>query len=160
MVNNIVLDTNCLIASLSKKGNYFKVWTDLHAGKYILCVSNEILTEYEEIIALKTNPIIAANVVQTLLNSPFVRLIDPYFQFNLIEKDKDDNKFVDCAIAANASFIVSEDSHFKILKNIPFPDVRVIRLAQFVHILERHKPYEIQDSSIHMVNEEPEIYNE
>ena len=41
MVNNIVLDTNCLIASLSKKGNYFKVWTDLHAGKYILCVSNE-----------------------------------------------------------------------------------------------------------------------
>lgn len=106
MVNNIVLDTNCLIASLSKKGNYFKVWTDLHKGKYILCVSNEILTEYEEIISLKTNPIIAANVVQTLLNSPFVRLINPYFQFNLIEKDKDDNKFVDCAIAANASFIV------------------------------------------------------
>ena len=69
-------------------------------------------------------------------------------------------KFVDCAIAANASFIVSEDTHFKILKNIPFPDVRVIRLAQFVHILEGHKPYEIQDSSINMVNEESENYNE
>lgn len=56
MVNNVVLDTNCLIASLSKRGNYFKVWNDLHAGKYILCVSNEILEEYEEIIAQKANP--------------------------------------------------------------------------------------------------------
>ena len=160
MVNNIVLDTNCLIASLSKKGNYFKVWTDLHAGKYILCVSNEILTEYEEIIAKKTNPIIAANVVQTLLNSPFVRFIDPYFHFNLIEKDKDDNKFVDCAIAANASFIVSEDSHFKMLKNIPFPNVRVIRLVHFMHILEGHKLYDIEDSSIYMVNEGFEEYKQ
>ena len=46
MTNRIVLDTNCLIASLSKKGNYFPVWQGLHQGKYTLCVSNEILEEY------------------------------------------------------------------------------------------------------------------
>lgn len=39
--------------------------------------------------------------------------------------------FVDCAIASNADFIVSEDSHFNILKTIPFPHIVVKRLEEF-----------------------------
>ena len=135
MTNRIVLDTNCLIASLSRKGNYFPVWQGLHKGKYTLCVSNDILEEYEEILALKTNATIASNVIQVIINSPFVEFINTYYHFHLIEKDKDDNKFVDCAIAANAQYIVSEDAHFKQLKNIPFPTVNVIRLKEFMKLL-------------------------
>ena len=135
-VNRIVLDTNCLLAILSRRGNYFPVWQGLHEGKYTLCVSNEILEEYEEIICSKTNPIIASNVIQMLINSPYVQSVDAYFHFHLIEQDKDDNKFVDCAIAANASFIVSEDAHFKHLKDIPFPYVEVIRLREFMNLLQ------------------------
>ena len=41
----IVLDTNCLLASLSKRGAYFNVWRGLQEGKYTLCVSNEILDD-------------------------------------------------------------------------------------------------------------------
>ena len=135
-VNRIVLDTNCLLAILSRRGNYFPVWQGLHEGKYTLCVSNEILEEYEEIICSKTNPIIASNVIQMLINSPYVQFVDPYFHFHLIEQDKDDNKFVDCAIAANARFIVSEDAHFKHLKDIPFPYVEVLRLKEFMNLLQ------------------------
>jgi len=135
MENRIVLDTNCLIAILSRKGNYFPVWQGLHQGKYILCVSNDIIEEYEEILSIKTNATIASNVIQAIINSPFVEFIDTYFHFHLIEQDKDDNKFVDCAIAANAQYIVSEDSHFKHLKNIPFPFVNVIRLGEFMNLL-------------------------
>ena len=133
--NRIVLDTNCLIAISSRRGNYYPVWQGLHQGKYILCVSNEILEEYEEILSQKTNAVIASNVIQVLINSPFVEFINTYFHFHLIEKDKDDNKFVDCAIAANAHYIVSEDAHFKQLKNIPFPTVNVIRLGEFMRLL-------------------------
>ena len=135
-VNRIVLDTNCLLAILSRRGNYFSVWQGLHEGKYTLCVSNEILEEYEEIICSKTNPIIASNVIQMLINSPYVKFVDTYFHFHLIEQDKDDNKFVDCAIAANARFIVSEDAHFKHLKDIPFPYVEVLRLREFMDLLQ------------------------
>ncbi len=134
-MNDVVLDTNCLIASFSKKGNYFEVWKGLQEGRYTLCVSNEILEEYEEIISRKANGVIAANVIQMLLSSPFVRLVVPYYHFQLIDADVDDNKFVDCAIAANASCIVSEDSHFNVLKNISFPKVEVIHLEQFVRLL-------------------------
>ena len=133
--NRIVLDTNCLIAILSRRGNYYPVWQGLQQGKYILCVSNDILEEYEEILSQKTNAVIASNVIQVLINSPFVEFINTYFHFHLIEKDKDDNKFVDCAIAANAHYIVSEDAHFKQLKNIPFPTVNVIRLGEFMRLL-------------------------
>ncbi len=134
-INRIVLDTNCLIAILSRKGNYFPVWQGLHQGKYILCVSNDILKEYEEILSLKTNSIIASNVIQTLINSPFVEFVEAYYHFHLISQDEDDNKFVDCAIAANAKYIVSEDAHFNILKEIPFPSVEVMRLRSFMQLL-------------------------
>ena len=132
----IVLDTNCLLASLSRKGAYFNVWRGLQEGKYTLCVSNEILEEYEEIIAQKTNPVIASNVIQTLLNAPSVELIDAFFRFELIQKDPDDNKFVDCAIAGNATYVVSNDAHFDILKEIDFPKLILKSLQEFSVMLQ------------------------
>ncbi len=132
----IVLDTNCLLASLSRRGAYFNVWKSLQQGKYTLCVSNEILEEYEEILTQSTNSVIASNVVQTLLNAPTVELIEPFYRFNLIKNDPDDNKFVDCAIAGNATYIVSNDSHFDVLKQIDFPKLVVKRIQEFSTILE------------------------
>jgi len=129
--NKIVLDTNCLISSLSRKSPTYNVWKGLLRGDYVLCVSIEIIKEYEEIIALKTNNDVARNVIETLINCRFVEVHEPYYRFNLIESDRDDNKFVDCAIASNACFIVSEDSHFKILSSIPFPHIEVIDLLSF-----------------------------
>jgi len=54
--------------------------------------------------------------------------------FRLIEKDADDNKFVDCAIAAGAEFIVSNDSHFSVLKKIKWPKVSVVKIDDFYSI--------------------------
>jgi len=42
---------------------------------------------------------------------------------------------VDCAIAGIADFIVTDDRHFKVLKKIPFPKVKVISADDFVEIL-------------------------
>ena len=128
----IVLDTNCLLASLSRRSPYFNVWGTLQKGEYTLCVSNEILDEYEEIISMKTNSLIASNVIQTIINCPNVELIDPHFQFYLVMEDVDDNKFVDCAIVSGAECIVTNDSHFNVLASIPFPSVHVKCLDKFL----------------------------
>lgn len=45
--------------------------------------------------------------------------------------DPDDNKFVDCAIAENATFIVSNDSHFSVLREIDFPKLILKSLQEF-----------------------------
>ena len=41
--------------------------------------------------------------------------ISPSFFFRTISADRDDDKFADCAITANADFIVTSDSHFRVL---------------------------------------------
>ena len=136
MQTRVVLDTNCLLASLSSKSENFRVWKDFQGGKYILCVSNEILEEYQEIIAKKTTPSIAQNVIRAIVESDYVEFIDPHFHVYAIFADPDDNKFVDCAFAANAAFIVSEDNHFDALKTLAFPKVLVIKLKTFLKYLE------------------------
>ena len=130
--NKIVLDTNCLLACISSKSENFRVWKDFQAGRFTLCVSNEILEEYQEIIARKASPVVAVNVINAIVESEFVEFIDPQFHLGLIAADHDDDKFVDCAFAANAAYIVSDDSHFDVLKEIPFPQLLVLKLKDFL----------------------------
>ena len=92
--------------------------------------------EYQEMIGRKTTPDIAENVIQYLTNSDYVELITPYYHFGLIKTDIDDNKFVDCAIAANATYIVSDDKHFEPLRDISFPKVMLLKLMEFVDLLK------------------------
>ena len=135
MKRRIVLDTNCLISSLPKKGKYYQVWQDFFANKYILCYTNEILTEYEEILTQKLGQTIAQNIIKAIIARPNTLKFDPHFQFQLITQDVDDNKFVDCAIVANAQYIVTEDRHYNVLETIDFPKVDVIDLDTFLRIL-------------------------
>ena len=135
--NKIVLDTNCLLVSISKYGEAYPVWRGFLDGRYTLCVSTEILEEYEEIIGSMTTPEIARNVVDAILKRKNVERIDPYFHWNLITADPDDNKFVDCAFAAGATYIVTHDSHFNVLRDITFPQLLVLKLKEFVEILQK-----------------------
>ena len=133
----VVLDTNCLIQALPSRSQYHRIWTDFLAGKYILCVSNEILTEYEEILALHTSPEVAHNVVEAIARHPEILYREAFFRFHLLSDiDKDDDKFVDCAITAGADYIVTEDSHFNHLKQIPFPRLNVLTLDEFNEMLQ------------------------
>lgn len=127
----VVVDTNCLLRMIPLRSKYRPAWDAFLDGKYILCVSNEIVSEYMEILSVKVSSSFAENIIGAILRSPFVRRFDPKFHFKLIEADPDDNKFVDCAIIANADFIVSEDSHFRVLKTISFPKVNVLTLDEF-----------------------------
>ena len=131
----IVLDTNCLISSLSRSGQYYPVWKGLQAGQYVLCVSTDILEEYAEKISQKMSIEVATNVIHLLLESQYVELINPYFNLHLITDDADDNKFVDCAFAANATYIVSDDKHFDVLKEVEFPKILVLKLKQFLGLI-------------------------
>ena len=50
--------------------------------------------------------------LDVILNNLYISFLTPYYKFNLIKSDPDYNKFVDCAVIANAKFIVTEDRHF------------------------------------------------
>jgi len=111
---------------------YHKIWTDIFNGAICLCVNTDILDEYEEILALKTTREIATSVVEAIARLHTTIYQEVYIHFNLIEKDADDNKFVDCAVAANAEYIVTNDKHFDILQKIDWPKVSTIRIEEFI----------------------------
>ena len=53
----------------------------------------------------------------------------------LITEDPDDNKFVDCAIAADAELIVTNDKHFDVLRTVSWPKLTIIKLNEFVALI-------------------------
>ena len=80
-------------------------------NKYQLYVTTDILLEYSEILSFHINQQVSESVLGVFENLSNVNFITNYYRFNLL-KDEDDNKFVDCAIAANADFIVTHDNDF------------------------------------------------
>lgn len=131
-MNPVVIDTNCLLQIIARKSPYRPIWDAFLAGKYPLCVSNEILEEYQEILEQQITPTVAENVILLILNRNNTILVDPHFRMELVTKDRDDNKFVDCAFAAGADYLVSEDSHFDVLRNTPFPLLNLVTLDEFM----------------------------
>ena len=132
---NIVLYTNCLLMSLSRRSPYYPVWRDFVNGKYTLCISNEILAEYEEILTEKVGSEIASNVINAILDLPNTRMVQIYYHLHLIVADPDDDKFVDCAFKANARYIVTQDHHYDILKQTAFPHIDVVDIDEFMKVL-------------------------
>lgn len=100
---------------------------------------NSIGYEYLEILTQKVGAKIANNVIELIVNRTNVEFVEPTYRFELIKSDVDDNKFVDCAIVAGALCIVSNDAHFKVLAEIPFPKVTVFNILEFISILKRWK---------------------
>jgi uncharacterized protein len=131
----IVLDTNVLVASISRKSPFHWVWQSFINGEYQLCITTDILDEYAEIIERYFSFNDAENTLAQIMLSPNIVQIIRYYEWNVIEQDADDNKFYDCAVAANAHFIVSEDKHFNIPSKIPFPSVRRIKTKEFKNLL-------------------------
>ena len=127
----IVLDTNVFLVALAKNYKYHWIFEAIIQEKFDLYVSNEILTEYQEVIAKRYGLNHTDATLDFLLLLPNVHLITPYFKWNLIAKDEDDNKFVDCAFAANADYIITNDKHFQVLKHIDFPKVETLSAAAF-----------------------------
>lgn len=131
----IVLDTNSLIQSISPKSVYHDVWLSVLTGRNTLCVSNEILEEYAEILNRLAGKETADLVLNTIIECKNVVFLTPYYHFNLITADPDDNKFVDCAIQANARYIVTNDHHYDVLRQIEFPKVGIIKLMDFIQMI-------------------------
>jgi uncharacterized protein len=127
----VILDTNALLRSLSRRSPYAIVLDKLYENEYELYVSNEIQLEYEEKISDIFSKETAELIIGAFTLLPNVKKIDVHFQFNLITADVKDNKFSDCAFAGNVHFLVTDDKHFNTLKSISFPSINVIFLEEF-----------------------------
>lgn len=132
----LVLDTNSLIQCVSRRSRYHDLWLSFIDGHNQLCVTTEILNEYVEILQRETTENFASIMLEVILNNPNTLFINVFYKFNLIISDPDDNKFIDCAIAAQAKYIVTEDHHYDVLRDLEFPKVDIIGLDDAMRMIK------------------------
>lgn len=131
----VVIDTNVLLICISAKSKVNGIFQHLVLGDLELCLSTEIMLEYEEIFELNSGEKGKELLLDVIFYLPRTKYFQPYFVWNLMTNDPDDNKFVDCAIVANADYIITDDKHFNALSEIDFPKVNVISSTDFVKLI-------------------------
>ena len=127
----VIIDTNCLIPSIPRNNPEYWLYEAFSQIKFDWVISNEILLEYEEKLGEFYSERTASLVTSILMTAVNVIQEEPFFKWNLITEDPDDNKFSDLAIAANVNYLVTNDKHFNVLKTLPFPTVNVVSLEEF-----------------------------
>lgn len=131
----VCLDTNVLVQLFGTTRPYGPIADALQQGRLELAVSNEILLEYEETVTQLSGQarwqslITFFDAISRLHNN--ILYVEPQFRFGVIAADPDDNKFVDCAIAIEAEFIVTWDRHFEVLLSAGYKP-KPIDPAQFI----------------------------
>jgi len=100
----IVLDTNALLRSISRRSEFVIVLDKLYQNAYELYITNDIQLEYEEKIADIFSKEAAELIIGAFSLFPNVKKIDVYFHLNLINADADDNKFSDLHLRETVTF--------------------------------------------------------
>jgi len=131
----VCIDTNVLVGMFGRSAPWLPIRHALLSGRILWAVSNEILLEYEEIFIREMS---AANAMTML---EFIELVDatrgvirylsPTYRFHTIPADADDDKFADCAIAAHADYVITEDRDFRPLAGAGFKP-QPITPAEFI----------------------------
>lgn len=127
----VVIDTNVLLVCLSPRSKEHWLWQSLLSEAFEIYVTTDILNEYAEIITREMGHEVAEVALDLLTDLPNTHQIQKYFLWQLIEADPDDNKFVDCAIAAGAHYLVSEDRHIRIIRQYPYLGIELVSLSEF-----------------------------
>jgi len=122
-ITKVVIDTNVFISAFGWDGKPEAVLSLMERRKIVNFTTNDIYTELQRVVAypkLKFPPILQVNILEFVFS--WSRFVQPKETVPVIEDDPDDDKFLACAIAANASAIISGDPHLLSLdsyRNIP-----------------------------------------
>lgn len=128
----VVIDTNIMFGGLVPASPYFRLMEGIYTQTLTLLASTPILLEYEEILRKVYSESVLRNFFDFLHISDNVLFVNPTYRFQLPFEDADDQKFVDCAVCGQADFLITNDRHFRRLRDVPFPRVTVITGKEFI----------------------------
>jgi len=131
----VVFDTNIYISALAiPGGNAEEAYLEAVHGAFDLYTSVAILTETARVLQTKFDwaEEKVREAVQTISQVSIVFRPRPTLH---ILDDEPDNRILECAIAAQAEFVVSGDRHLLALKH--HADITMISLADFLTKLRR-----------------------
>lgn len=130
----VVLDTNVFVSmTLGKQvGKINDAWK---AGKFILIVSDAILSEYLGVLQ-RPKLHLTAETISDLMGrvQRKAEFVTPTESIHAIESDPSDNMFLEAAMEGRAVYVVSGDSHLLELKS--YRGIPIITAREFIVQLE------------------------
>ena len=125
-----VLDTNVFVSSVFWLGNPHRIIELAIDRKIEVYTSTEILAELEKVLNRDFHENHKFIERQIALILEFAKIVRPFDKVNVVKADYDDNKIIECALAAKADFIVSGDSHLYDLKVIV--GIKIVKPKEFL----------------------------
>lgn len=129
----IVLDTNVFVSGLFWTGIPYQIleaWTN---KKLQIVYSQDIMKEYARIahaLARKHNACRERDISEALeLVAIHAELVIPVLLDKQICSDRDDDKFIACALGANCNTIISGDKH--LLEVLNYEGIHILKPAEF-----------------------------
>jgi len=129
-VIRIVLDTNVIVSALVFGGVPRAVLELAEAGQCEFFYSEAIQTEVQRVLAEKFDwpPAVLQRVLPDLWRSG--ELVSPQIVVRAVPDDPDDNRILECALAADSSLIISGDRHLLALQT--YKSVSIVSPRQFL----------------------------
>ena len=133
-MKRVVLDTNIFV-SMALGGHVGKINDEWRAGKFILVVSEDIVSEYLEVLQ-RPKLRLKSRTIATIVNRVYrkAEFVAPEEKIFVVLADTTDNKFIEAAIKGNTDYIVSGDKHLLQLKE--YRSIPIITAREFLEILE------------------------
>ena len=127
----VVIDTNILLVCISPRSAAHWLWQAILSGRLEVYVTTDILAEYTEILTKRMNLEVAEAALDLLTELDNVHQIQKYYLWQLVDNDHDDDKFVDCAIAAGVNYLLSNDKHLRVIKQYPYFNIQLATFDEF-----------------------------
>ncbi len=131
----VIIDTNVFISSFFG-GNPRKVIDHWFSGKLTLCVSKPILKEYFDVLSRFEfdNETLLLRLMAAFEKSHNILFVDSPKEQKWILDDPADNKFIACAIALKAEYIVSGDMH--LIKKRSIGKIKVVTPSEMEKLIQ------------------------
>ncbi|MGW8303206.1 MAG: putative toxin-antitoxin system toxin component, PIN family [Desulfobacterales bacterium] len=115
----VVVDTNVLVSALLFGGIPAQLIPLWQRGKIKPLASKEIIDEYLRVFTYPKFKLTEEDVNFLLYHEilPHFEVIDVESGPRIIKRDPEDDKFIRCALAGKAKFIISGDQHLLALKS-------------------------------------------
>ena len=137
MKPKVVLDTNIVVsAAICEDGNPAKVFEMLLLEEITNHTTEQIIDEIKKVMARPKITKRLSMVEVGFIVSNFERFsqkIKTKEVINEVKDDPDDNKFIECAVAASADYIITGDEH--LLKIKEFRGIRIVSCTEFLEIV-------------------------
>jgi putative PIN family toxin of toxin-antitoxin system len=128
----VVFDTNVYISAILTSGTPRKILNLAREEKFNLFISEPVLLEVERVLRLKVK--LDSFKISIILDSirDISIFVSPSFTLSVVERDKSDDRILECALEAKADYIISGDSHLLSLKE--YQGIKILSPVEFLKL--------------------------